>query len=117
MKPRVAVGAWPLLDIVRGVSAFLVLLGHARYLYFGTPVGVSKSPLWQQFFYGVTGLHHEAVVMFFVISGFGALSSIAAYRRRERYAGVARKRWLSQGGLASFNMRWDRALAQQTFWP
>ena len=61
---------WPLLDSIRIGAALLVVLGHCRFLYFGTPENVARSNIWQQLFYLFTGLGHEAVVLFFVLSGF-----------------------------------------------
>ncbi len=64
------------LNAVRGVSAILVVLGHGRSLFFrdysqGDPVGwVGK------FIYAVTGLGHEAVLVFFVLSGFFISASV-----------------------------------------
>jgi peptidoglycan/LPS O-acetylase OafA/YrhL len=60
-----------LLDFFRSLASLLVVLGHTRYLYFGTPTNVANSSgIVQKAFYFLTGLHHEAVVFFFVISGF-----------------------------------------------
>ena len=61
---------WPLLDSIRIGAALLVVLGHCRFLYFGTPENVTQSSIWKQLFYLFTGLAHEAVVLFFVLSGF-----------------------------------------------
>ena len=61
---------WPLLDSIRIGAALLVVLGHCRFLYFGTPENVAQSSIWRQLFYLFTGLGHEAVVLFFVLSGF-----------------------------------------------
>ena len=61
---------WPLLDSIRIGAALLVVLGHCRFLYFGTPENVAQSNIWRQLFYLFTGLGHEAVVLFFVLSGF-----------------------------------------------
>jgi peptidoglycan/LPS O-acetylase OafA/YrhL len=61
---------WPLLDLFRFGAALLVLLGHTRYLYFGTPASVAQSSIGPQMFYLLTGLSNQAVVFFFVISGF-----------------------------------------------
>lgn len=61
---------WPFLDMVRSGSALLVVLGHARGHYFPefaqlqTPSPVTKA------FYLLTGLQHEGVVLFFLVSGF-----------------------------------------------
>lgn len=59
------------LDLVRGIAAIAVLLGHLRNLFF---VDFSQSagnsnPL-VKFVYFVTGFSHYAVMIFFVLSGF-----------------------------------------------
>lgn len=60
------------LDLIRFLAAFLVLSGHFRGAFF---VEYGLLPLEQQgvltsFFYLVTRLGHEAVLIFFVMSGF-----------------------------------------------
>ncbi len=60
----------PLLDGVRGFSALLVMLGHLRsFLFVDYPLLVHPSYL-QRAFYFVTGFGHQAVVIFFVLSGY-----------------------------------------------
>lgn len=57
------------LDLLRGVAALLVCSGHLRNLFlqdFG-PVGRGR---WLQPFYLATGLGHQAVMLFFVLSGY-----------------------------------------------
>jgi peptidoglycan/LPS O-acetylase OafA/YrhL len=61
---------WPILDMVRVAAALLVVVGHTRYLYFGSPIDVRHSGIGLQFFYLLTGLSRQAVLYFFVISGF-----------------------------------------------
>jgi peptidoglycan/LPS O-acetylase OafA/YrhL len=61
---------WPILDIIRVGAAFLVVVGHTRYLYFGSPTDVRHSGIGLQLFYLMTGLSRQAVVCFFVVSGF-----------------------------------------------
>ena len=60
------------LDLVRGLAALTVLLGHARV---GVWVEFSALPTEQQTllssaFFVVARLGHEAVMIFFVLSGF-----------------------------------------------
>ena len=57
------------LDLIRGLAALAVFVGHIRTLFYlnaqaAGPVGVTTKLL-----YFVTGLGHEAVVVFFVLSG------------------------------------------------
>lgn len=59
-----------ILDLVRGVSALLVMLGHLRgflFMHFGELAHAGKLT---KFFYFATGLGHQAVMVFFVLSGF-----------------------------------------------
>jgi peptidoglycan/LPS O-acetylase OafA/YrhL len=61
---------WPFLDLVRFGAALFVLLGHSRGLYF---VGIGQAPdagIATRLFYLITGLQHEGVILFFVVSGF-----------------------------------------------
>ncbi len=61
---------WPFLDLVRFGAALLVLFGHSRGLYFA---GIAQAPdagIATRLFYLVTGMQHEGVVLFFVVSGF-----------------------------------------------
>jgi peptidoglycan/LPS O-acetylase OafA/YrhL len=63
--------AWfPYLDLTRGLAALLVALGHLRGFVF-IDFGKLDHPsfVWA-FFYLITGFGHEAVMAFFVLSGF-----------------------------------------------
>jgi peptidoglycan/LPS O-acetylase OafA/YrhL len=61
-------------DFFRGIAALLVLTGHLRALMF---VDYSESTsLFGQIFYFLTGFGHQAVVIFFVLSGFFIIRSI-----------------------------------------
>jgi peptidoglycan/LPS O-acetylase OafA/YrhL len=73
---------WPFLDLVRFGAALLVLFGHSRGLYFES---ISKAPdagVATRLFYLATGLQHEGVVLFFVVSGF--LVGGSAWRKFEK---------------------------------
>ncbi|HEY8565406.1 MAG TPA: acyltransferase [Beijerinckiaceae bacterium] len=61
---------WPFLDLVRFGAALLVLFGHARSFVFVSIRDVPEPGLLTRAFYLVTGLHYEAVMLFFVVSGF-----------------------------------------------
>ncbi|MBI1767963.1 MAG: acyltransferase [Bacteroidetes bacterium] len=71
-------------DLFRGVSAIVVLIGHLRALTFET-ITIGSTGLVSQFFYFITGFGHEAVVIFFVLSGFFIIRSI--------YESVLNNRW------------------------
>ena len=62
------------LDFIRGLAALLVTAGHLRHLLFDSSTrlneaGIQISLPWKVF-YGLTGLSHEAVIVFFALSGF-----------------------------------------------
>jgi peptidoglycan/LPS O-acetylase OafA/YrhL len=58
------------LDALRGVAAFLVLLLHWREAFFQDYEKVSHHSVILSLAYTVTGLSHQAVMMFFVLSGY-----------------------------------------------
>ncbi len=59
------------LDLLRGVSAFLVLIGHARAFCMESFASGAGAPnIFVQGFYFITGFGHQSVMVFFVISGF-----------------------------------------------
>jgi len=59
-----------LLDLVRGVSALLVMLGHLRGFLFLDFCDLERAGLLTKLFYFATGLGHQAVMVFFVLSGY-----------------------------------------------
>lgn len=60
----------PNLDLLRGLAALLVCAGHLR-SFLLVDFGALKSPgLFDRLFYFSTGLGHQAVVIFFVLSGY-----------------------------------------------
>lgn len=61
---------WPFLDLVRFGAALLVLFGHSRGLYFVSIAQAPDAGIATRLFYLVTGMQHEGVVLFFVVSGF-----------------------------------------------
>lgn len=60
----------PWFDVVRGLSALLVCCGHLRAVVLADYPDVVAPAWWQQTFYAVTSLGHQAVMVFFVLSGF-----------------------------------------------
>ena len=66
------------LDLIRGVSAVAVLVYHLRGLFFvDYPFLASKSVL-STALYAVTGYGHQAVMVFFVLSGYFIGTSVLA---------------------------------------
>jgi len=58
------------LDLIRGLAALLVLLGHTRSDMFAPFTDLSNKNIYSFLFYGITRLGHEAVIVFFILSGF-----------------------------------------------
>jgi peptidoglycan/LPS O-acetylase OafA/YrhL len=70
------------LDMIRGVAALAVMVGHIRGLFFlAYPDLTDPSPL-VALLYVVTGLGHQAVMVFFVLSGFFVGGSVMAAVQR-----------------------------------
>ena len=61
---------WPFLDFLRATAALLVLLAHSRASYFVDIKVADQDGVFLTLFYFITGLGHQAVVIFFVLSGF-----------------------------------------------
>ena len=62
-----------LLDLFRGMAAILVFIGHLRSLMF---LDYDGGGILKKVFYASTSLGHEAVIIFFVLSGFFITRSI-----------------------------------------
>ena len=62
------------LDMLRGIAALLVLCGHLRAFVFQSFVDLERSGVHPgiavKAFYATTGLGHQAVMIFFALSGF-----------------------------------------------
>ncbi len=58
------------LDLVRGLAAVAVCAGHLRAAMFVNYGQLETSSIVQKIFYAATSLGHEAVMIFFVLSGF-----------------------------------------------
>jgi peptidoglycan/LPS O-acetylase OafA/YrhL len=56
------------LDLFRGLAAMLVLINHLRSLLLKDYT--NTDGYFRSFFYFITGFGHQAVVVFFVLSGF-----------------------------------------------
>lgn len=58
------------LDLIRGLSAVVVLLAHVRALVLVDFRDLVNPGLLTKAFYFLTGIHHQAVMVFFVLSGY-----------------------------------------------
>lgn len=58
------------LDFLRWCAAFLVVIGHLRSLLFVEYNKVTTVTIIDKLFYFLTGFGHEAVIVFFVLSGY-----------------------------------------------
>lgn len=65
-----ALNHWPFLDFLRATSALLVLVAHAtKFCFLYIPFAERKG-VFLNLFYFISNLGHEAVIIFFVLSGF-----------------------------------------------
>ena len=60
---------WPPLDFLRATAALLVLFGHTRDYIFVKGYTIGQPSFFVKLFYFMTGWQHQAVVIFFVLSG------------------------------------------------
>ncbi|WP_406699013.1 acyltransferase [Singulisphaera sp. Ch08] len=74
------------LDFARGLAALLVLMNHGRSLFFVNYGEAHTKSLFVKFFYFFTAFGHEAVMVFFVLSGYFISSSILRARREGRWS-------------------------------
>jgi peptidoglycan/LPS O-acetylase OafA/YrhL len=58
------------LDLIRGVSALAVMFSHVRGLFFADYSNLVHPSVLQRVLYAVTGFGHQAVIVFFVLSGY-----------------------------------------------
>lgn len=70
------------MDFLRGVSAVVVCAGHLRAVMFVDYVDLEQSSVLSQLFYFLTSLGHEAVMVFFVLSGFFVGGSVLSKRNK-----------------------------------
>lgn len=80
------------MDALRGIAAALVVLGHARALALLDWPAIN-SILWAPL-YAVTGLGHEAVVVFFALSGFWVGGRVLTQIRDSSFD--ARQYWIAR---------------------
>lgn len=58
------------LEVVRAIAALEVMAGHMRGMYFVNFNELEERTIFARFFYFLTGFGHQAVIVFFVLSGF-----------------------------------------------
>jgi peptidoglycan/LPS O-acetylase OafA/YrhL len=80
----------PWFDAMRGLSALLVCAGHARAVVMVDHSGIGQTAFWQPVFYALTGLGHQAVMVFFVLSGFFVGGAVLKPGFDARHYAVAR---------------------------
>jgi len=64
------------LDLLRGIAALIVLMGHLRSVLFQDYEKIQNPNAIAKAFYFITGFGHQAVILFFVLSGFFIIKSI-----------------------------------------
>lgn len=75
------------MDFIRGVSALMVCAGHLRAVMFVDFTDSTSRHLLSKPFYFLTSLGHEAVVVFFVLSGFFVGGSVLSKKMNFRFDG------------------------------
>ncbi|MDA7675837.1 acyltransferase [Akkermansiaceae bacterium] len=75
-----------ILDLLRGLSALLVMLGYLRALTFLSFGELTSPNLLIKIFYFSTGLGHQAVMVFFVLSGYFVGGSVMSGLRDESFS-------------------------------
>lgn len=73
------------LDVVRALAAFAVLIYHVRYRFFLDYADLQSSSILTKAFYLITSFGHDAVMVFFVLSGFLISGSIFRERRTGKF--------------------------------
>ncbi|MDR3792606.1 MAG: acyltransferase [Terracidiphilus sp.] len=74
------------MDLLRGVAALGVLLGHWRDAFFVDYQDAGSSSLLLRAFYGASGLGHQWVIVFFVMSGFLVGGSVLRAQETGRWS-------------------------------
>ena len=64
------------LDLIRGLAALLVCSGHLRAFLFCGLEEIQLPSVFTKVFYFLTGLGRQAVMVFFVLSGFFVAGSV-----------------------------------------
>lgn len=75
-----------LLDVMRSTAAFLVLISHWRNLLFLDFKDLDHAGVVLKSFYFLTGLGHQAVMIFFVLSGYLVAGSVERTMQRGKWS-------------------------------
>ncbi len=75
------------MDFIRGISAVLVCCGHLRAVMFVDYNTLEPNSVINKTFYFLTSLGHEAVMVFFVLSGFFVGGSVLSKRLKFTFDG------------------------------
>ena len=73
---------------VRWLAAFFVVIGHLRSLMFVNYAAVEHKNVFIRLFYFLTGFGHQAVMVFFVLSGFLIGGKVVLLVRQNRFTTV-----------------------------
>ena len=74
------------LDFIRGFAAVVVMAGHLRVAWFVNYEQLPSHSWLDKAFYFVTGLGHQSVMIFFVLSGFFIAGSVSAAFDRDKWS-------------------------------
>jgi peptidoglycan/LPS O-acetylase OafA/YrhL len=74
------------MDLLRGVAALGVLLGHWKDAFFVDYNDAGSHSLFLRIFYGAAGLGHQWVIVFFVMSGFLVGGSVLRAKETGRWS-------------------------------
>lgn len=74
------------LDLIRGLSAVAVLVYHIRYRFFFDYSDIITPDFFTFSFYALTSFGHDAVIVFFVLSGFFISASVLRDQAAERWS-------------------------------
>lgn len=74
------------LDMARGLAAVAVLAGHVRGFFFVPYHDLARHSIGLSALYAATALGHQAVIVFFVLSGFFIVSSIVDSIEKNRWS-------------------------------
>jgi peptidoglycan/LPS O-acetylase OafA/YrhL len=76
MPRKLTASASDSLDVIRAIAAFAVMFGHLRTLFFADFQHLQSKSLPLQALYFFAGFGHQAVIVFFVLSGFLISSTV-----------------------------------------